>query len=295
MPHLIRDAGAPQLNLVTTIAEARGLLDQARLERRSVGLVPTMGYLHDGHRSLMARSVAENDVTLATIFVNPLQFGAGEDLSTYPRDLEADLAMCEAERVSVVLVPSVDEMYPLEPITTVRVAQLSAPMEGAVRPTHFAGVATVVAKLFNIAGPCRAYFGEKDYQQLAVIRRMAIDLSIPVEVVGCPIIREEDGVAMSSRNTYLSNEERDAATVLYRSLRAAVRAIEAGERDPEVVRSLVAGMLSDTAHVGDPDYVEVVDATSLEPLGHISGDVRILVAARVGKPRLLDNIGVSVS
>jgi pantoate--beta-alanine ligase len=282
------------LNLVTTISEARALLDAARRQGRSVGLVPTMGYLHAGHRSLIDRSVADNDVTMVTIFVNPLQFAANEDLATYPRDLDADLALCAQADVSIVLAPTVKEMYPLEPITTVQVAQLSQHMEGATRPTHFAGVATVVSKLFNIAGPCRAYFGEKDYQQLAIIRRMVIDLSFPVEVIGCPIIREENGVAMSSRNAYLSPEERSAAAVLHRSLRAAVRAIEQGQRDPEVVRALVLAMIGDAELVSEPDYVEIVDAASLEPLDVIGGDVRIILAARVGKPRLLDNIGVSV-
>lgn len=282
------------MNLVTTISEARALLDAARRQGRSVGLVPTMGYLHTGHRSLIERSVADNDVTMVTIFVNPLQFAADEDLATYPRDLDADLALCAQAGVSIVLAPTVHEMYPLEPITTVQVAQLSAHMEGAKRPTHFAGVATVVSKLFNIAGPCRAYFGEKDYQQLAIIRRMVLDLSFPVDVVGCPIIREDNGVAMSSRNAYLSPEERSAAAVLNRSLRAAVRAIEDGQRDPEAVRALVLAMIGDTELVSEPDYVEIVDADSLEPLDVISGDVRIILAARVGKPRLLDNIGVSV-
>src|SRR5581483_7373625 len=179
-----------------------------------------MGYLHEGHRSLMAQSVGERDVTLVTIFVNPLQFGANEDLASYPRDLDRDLVMCDAAGVDVVLHPSVEEMYPYgtPTLTTVTVAGVSAAMEGASRPTHFAGVATVVAKLFNIAGPCRAYFGEKDWQQLAVIRRMAADLSFPVEVVGCPTVREPDGLAMSSRNVYLTPEERAAAPVLHWAL-----------------------------------------------------------------------------
>jgi pantoate--beta-alanine ligase len=282
------------MELVSTIAEARARLDAARMARRSVGLVPTMGYLHSGHMSLVERSVSDNDFTFVTIFVNPLQFAASEDLSTYPRDLDSDLAQCRAAGVDLVLAPGVDEMYPEEPLAKVTVAQISASMEGAKRPSHFAGVATVVSKLFNISGPCRAYFGEKDYQQLAVIRRMVLDLSIPVDVVGCPIVREDNGLAMSSRNSYLSSEEREAATVLNRSLRAAVVAIEGGQRDVEAVRSMISRMIADTDLVNPPDYVEIVDAESLEPLGVIEGTVRIILAVRVGKPRLLDNVGVRV-
>jgi pantoate--beta-alanine ligase len=281
------------MELVSTIAEARARLDAARMASRSVGLVPTMGYLHSGHMSLVERSVSDNDFTFVTIFVNPLQFAASEDLSTYPRDLDSDLAQCRAAGVDLVLAPGVDEMYPEEPLTKVTVAQISTAMEGAKRPSHFAGVATVVSKLFNISGPCRAYFGEKDYQQLAVIRRMVRDLSIPVDVVGCPIVREDNGLAMSSRNSYLSSEEREAASVLNRSLRAAVTAIEGGQRDVEAIRSMISGMITDTELVNPPDYVEIVDAESLEPLGVIEGTVRIILAVRVGKPRLLDNVGVS--
>jgi pantoate--beta-alanine ligase len=281
------------MELVSTIAEARARLDAARMASRSVGLVPTMGYLHSGHMSLVERSVSDNDFTFVTIFVNPLQFAASEDLSTYPRDLDSDLAQCRAAGVDLVLAPGVDEMYPEEPLTKVTVAQISTAMEGAKRPSHFAGVATVVSKLFNISGPCRAYFGEKDYQQLAVIRRMVRDLSIPVDVVGCPTVREDNGLAMSSRNSYLTSEEREAASVLNRSLTAAVTAIEGGQRDVEAIRSMISGMITDTELVNTPDYVEIVDAESLEPLGVIEGTVRIILAVRVGKPRLLDNVGVS--
>jgi len=281
------------MEFVSTIAEARARLAAARMASRSVGLVPTMGYLHSGHMSLVERSVSDNDFTFVTIFVNPLQFAASEDLTTYPRDLDADLAQCRAAGVDLVLAPGVDEMYPEEPLTKVTVAQISTAMEGVKRPSHFAGVATVVSKLFNISGPCRAYFGEKDYQQLAVIRRMVRDLSIPVDVVGCPIVREDNGLAMSSRNSYLTSEEREAASVLNRSLRAAVTAIEGGQRDVEAIRSMISGMITDTDLVNPPDYVEIVDAESLEPLGVIEGTVRIILAVRVGKPRLLDNVSVS--
>jgi pantoate--beta-alanine ligase len=283
------------VKVVTTIAEARDLLDSARRERRTVGLVPTMGYLHAGHRSLMERSVGERDATLVTIFVNPLQFGAGEDLSSYPRDFERDAAMCEAAGVDVVLLPSVEEMYPqgTPTLTTVTVAAVSAPMEGAARPTHFAGVATVVAKLFAIAGPCRAYFGEKDWQQLAVVRRMAADLSFPVEVVGCPTLREPDGLAMSSRNVYLTAEERAAAPVLHRALLAGVEAIDRGERDPAAVRAVMATVVA-AEPLAQLEYAEVVDAATLQEIDPLAGNLRLLAAARFGRGRLIDNEGATI-
>jgi pantoate--beta-alanine ligase len=257
-------------------------------------MVPTMGFLHDGHASLIRAAAADCDVVLTTIFVNPLQFAADEDLSDYPRDLDRDLATCEAAGATIVLAPSIDEMYPQPIVTTVTVDELSRGMEGAERPTHFAGVATVVAKLFHIGGRCRAYFGEKDYQQLAIVRRMAADLSFPVEVIGCPIVREGNGLAMSSRNTYLSPEEFDAAAVLQRSLRSAVALAESGERDAAAVRRHIVDMIAVEPLVAEPDYVAIVDAATLEPLDRLSGDVRIILAAQVGRPRLLDNIGVSL-
>jgi pantoate--beta-alanine ligase len=185
---------------VVTIAELRALLDEARAAGRTVGFVPTMGYLHDGHASLMRAARGETDVVVASVFVNPLQFGAGEDLDAYPRDLDRDTSLAADAGVDLTFVPPVDEMYPRPVLTTVSVAEVSAPLEGERRPTHFAGVATVVAKLFAIVGPCRAYFGAKDFQQVAVVRRMAADLSMPVEVVACPTVRERDGLALSSRN-----------------------------------------------------------------------------------------------
>lgn len=282
------------IKLVHTIAEARAELDAVRHAGGTVGLVPTMGFLHDGHKSLMLRSVADNDATLVTIFVNPLQFAPDEDLEAYPRSLDADVALCESAGVAVVLAPTVDEMYPIQPVvTTVTVDGVSAPLEGESRPTHFAGVATVVSKLFNIGGVCRAYFGEKDWQQLAVIRRMAIDLSFPVEVVGCPIIREPNGLAMSSRNVYLTDAEREAAGVLNRSLRAGIDAINAGERDPAAVQALIRELISGEPLVADPDYVAVVDAATLQSINPLAGDVRLLLAAQVGKARLIDNIGTT--
>jgi len=284
------------VEVLTSIVDTRSFLDAARARGQGVGLVPTMGYLHDGHRTLMDRSVAERDVTLVTIFVNPLQFGANEDLATYPRDFDRDAAMCEAAGVDVVLHPSVEEMYPLgtPTLTSVAVADISTPMEGASRPTHFAGVATVVAKLFNIAGPCHAYFGEKDWQQLAVIRRMAADLSFPVEVVGCPTIREPDGLAMSSRNAYLTPDERAAAPVVHWALVAGAAAIAAGERSAAAVRGLVADLIS-AEPLAALDYAEVVDADTLQEVDPLTGKLRLLAAVRFGRARLIDNEGATTA
>ncbi|MEJ5254596.1 MAG: pantoate--beta-alanine ligase [Acidimicrobiales bacterium] len=276
-----------------TIASFRRSLDEHRRTGRTVGFVPTMGYLHDGHLSLMRRSLADCDVTVVSIFVNPLQFAASEDLSTYPRDLDRDLAACRATGVDVVFAPSTEEMYPEEMLTSVSVAELSTPMEGVARPTHFTGVATVVTKLFNIVGPCRAYFGEKDYQQLVIVRKMVRDLDHPVTVVGCPIVREPDGLAMSSRNVYLSDRERAAAPVLYRALQAGAAAVLAGERSAAAVRELMAGIV-EAEPLADLDYAEVVDAASLRPVDPLAGSLRLLVAARLGGTRLLDNLGVEI-
>jgi len=277
---------------VTTIAAARAELDAARAAGRTVGFVPTMGYLHDGHASLMRQARGETDLVVASIFVNPLQFGAGEDLDAYPRDLDRDTALSAAAGVDLLFTPTAGEMYPTPVLTTVHVAQVSAPLEGASRPTHFAGVATVVAKLFSIVGPCRAYFGAKDFQQVAVVRRMVHDLSMSVEVVACPTRREADGLAMSSRNVYLSADERTAAPVLYRALRAGAAAIGAGERDPAAVRSLMAQIIEAEPLAG-LDYTAVVDADSFTVPEPLAGNLRLLAAVRFGRARLIDNVGVT--
>jgi len=282
----------PEVQVHETIASFRSVLDAGRAAGATVGFVPTMGYLHDGHASLMRAAAADCDVAVASIFVNPLQFAAGEDLSTYPRDLPHDLALAEASGVAHVLHPSVDEMYPGGPVlTTVSVAEITERFEGAARPTHFAGVATVVAKLLSIVGPCRAYFGEKDFQQLAVVRRMTADLSMPVAVVGCPIVREPDGLAMSSRNVYLSPEQRAAAPVLHRSLLAAAALAEAGERSAGVVEAVVADAVAAEPEA-ELDYASLVDASTLAPAVTVGGHQRLLVAARFGRTRLLDNLAV---
>ena len=259
-----------------TIDGFRKALDAERVAGRTVGLVPTMGYLHDGHASLMRRAAAECDVVAATIFVNPLQFSATEDLSAYPRDLEGDTDLAGAAGVSHLFTPSEREMYPSGRdgvLTTVHVSGPSEGLEGASRPTHFDGVATVVTKLFAIAGACRAYFGEKDWQQLLVVRQLVHDLSLPIEVVGCPIVREDDGLAMSSRNVYLSPEQRRAASVLHRA------------------------MLAGRDHPADPEAAmrRVVASEPLAALDYAAvREGRLLIAARFGTTRLIDNLELNV-
>jgi len=254
-----------------------------------VGLVPTMGYLHDGHASLMRRAAAECDVVVASVFVNPLQFGRDEDLAAYPRDLDHDAAVAAESGVAYLFAPETAEMYPGPVLTTVHVDEVGEVLEGEARPGHFPGVATVVAKLFAVAGPCRAYFGEKDYQQLVVIRRMAGDLSFRVEVVGCPTVREPDGLALSSRNVYLSPAERAAAPVLYQALETGRAAIDAGERDPALVGAAMEGVVL-AERLARLDYAVAVDAVDLHAPEWLEGDVRLLVAARLGPARLIDNV-----
>jgi pantoate--beta-alanine ligase len=279
--------------VVERIAELRDHCDAARRDDQTVGLVPTMGYLHEGHLSLIRAARANHDLVVTTIFVNPLQFGPNEDLGGYPRDLAADTAAATAEGVDVLFVPSVPEMYPEPTLTTVHVAGLTEGLCGAARPTHFDGVTTVVAKLFSIVGPCTAYFGRKDFQQIAVVRRMVADLDLPVEVVGCPLVREPDGVAMSSRNAYLSREERTRATGIFASLRCGAAAVEQGERDPRRVRSLVE---AEGTRLGvEFEYVEVRRTTDLAPLETLDGGVVIAVAAPVGDARLIDNVTMQIA
>ena len=283
---------------IDTIAGLRASLDAARAEGRSVGFVPTMGYLHEGHVSLMRAARRDTDVVVSSVFVNPLQFAANEDLDDYPRDLERDSELATAAGVDVLFVPSTTEMYPHgHPIaTTVTVTGASEGFEGASRPSHFAGVATVVAKLFSIVGPCAAYFGEKDFQQLSVVRRMVADLSMPVEVVGCETVREPDGLAMSSRNAYLTEAQRAAAPVVSRALRTAADAIRAGETDPSAVRRVMADIVAaDTGPETDSelDYADVVDAVSFATPDPLAGDLRLLIAVRFASTRLIDNVGVT--
>jgi pantoate--beta-alanine ligase len=279
------------MSVERTIDGLRFTVGTARREYRRIGFVPTMGALHDGHLSLIANARDGADLVVVSIFVNPLQFGAGEDLSSYPRPFEHDVELAHGAGADVIFAPSVEEMYPRWPMaTSVSVTGVSAPMEGARRPGHFDGVATVVAKLLSIVGPCRAFLGEKDWQQLAVIRRMVADLSLHAEIVGCPTVREADGLAMSSRNAYLTADERIGAPVLFRALTEACAAIEAGERDAAAVRRLLADRIAPVAPLA---YGEVVDAATLERVDPLAGELRICVAARFGRANLIDNVGVT--
>jgi pantoate--beta-alanine ligase len=280
------------------VVTTRAALDEWLADRRaggaSVGLVPTMGALHAGHLSLIRRAKADNDAVVTSVYVNPLQFGAGEDLSAYPRDLDRDRGLAGEAGTDVVFAPSVDEMWPEPSQTTVHVEGVSAPLEGRSRPGHFDGVATIVAKLFGLVGLCTAYFGEKDFQQLAVIKRFVQDLSLPVHVVGCPVVRDPDGLALSSRNAYLTDEERELAPRLYWALLAGRRVIEDERRtDPDAVVEAMTASLAEVPRF-TLDYAAVVDPHDLVPPDTLTGDVRLLVAARLGRARLIDNIPATV-
>jgi len=272
------------VRVVQTVAALRAGLPELA---RPLGVVPTMGYLHEGHVSLIRRARAECAATIVTLFVNPAQFGPNEDMARYPRDFERDRALCRAESVDVLFAPGDEEVYRPGFATRVDVEGLSGRWEGEHRPGHFAGVATVVAKLFLMTGADRAYFGEKDYQQLQVVRRLARDLDIPIEVVGCPTVREADGLALSSRNVYLTSEQRPRAGALSRGLRAAQAAHAAGERSGERLEALILGELRQAGL--SVDYAAVVDADTLEPLARVEVTARALVAARLGTVRLIDN------
>lgn len=273
--------------VVQDVPALRGALLPARTDGQCIGLVPTMGALHEGHLSLVRRARAECDVVVVSVFVNPLQFGAGEDFDTYPRDLEADVRRL-GRQAEVVFAPQPAQFTPPGARTTVHVADLTERLEGATRPGHFDGVATIVTKLFNAVAPRRAYFGEKDFQQLAVIRQLVRDLDIPVEIRACPIVREDDGLALSSRNAYLSGQGREAAASLSRGLFSAARAWDG---DVAAARRRVQEAILAAGSDVRADYVEVVDPATLEPLeGVVRTPARLLVAAHVGTTRLIDNI-----
>jgi len=286
------------MRTTTTVAELREVCDAARAQGRTVGFVPTMGYFHDGHRSLMRAARADNDLVVVSLFVNPTQFSPTEDLSAYPRDLDGDAAQAAAEGVDLLFVPRVDEVYPGDERTTVHVGGITEVLCGASRPGHFDGVTTVVTKLFSMVGPCRAYFGRKDAQQLAVVRRMTRDLNLPVEVVGCPLVRETDGLAMSSRNAYLTADDRVAALVLSRSLFVLGEAVQRGERDCTRLHALLTDALAAEPQVRI-DYAAIVDAASLEAVERLdradSSETLVALAAFVGRARLIDNVTISVS
>lgn len=260
---------------------------ELRSQGKTIGFVPTMGYFHEGHLSLMRRARQECDVVVVSIYVNPLQFGPREDFNRYPRDLQRDLKMAEEVGVDIVFAPKDEDMYPEGYQTFVEVTELTRSLEGFYRPGHFRGVTTVVAKLFNIVLPHKAYFGEKDFQQLRVVQRMVRDLNFPVEIVPCPTVRETDGLAMSSRNTYLKPEERKAATVLYRALKAADELFKSGERNAAKLKAKVWEVLASES-LARPQYVEIVDAQTLEPIFTVDRPAVILLAAFVGQARLID-------
>ena len=276
--------------MIRTIAATRAACERARAEGRTVGFVPTMGAFHQGHRSLLRRARGERDLVVVSIFVNPLQFGDPADLEAYPRDEAADLEVARAEEVDLVFAPSVDEMFPNgEPELTVDPGPLGERLEGASRPGHFRGVATVVAKLFDTVGPCTAYFGEKDAQQVAVIRGMVRDRSLPVGVRVCPVVRALDGLALSSRNRLLSPDEREAATCLFLALSEVAELARAGERETGRLVAAMAREIGATplAHI---DYVAVVDEQTFDEVRTIAGPARALVAARFGRVRLIDTL-----
>ena len=272
-----------------TISELRVHLDKIRRAGQRVALVPTMGAIHEGHRSLMRAARADCDEVVVTIFVNPTQFGPGEDHEQYPRPMDRDFSACRQERVDTVFVPSVSEVYPAGDVTTVSVARLTDVLCGPTRPGHFDGVTTVVAKLLNIVAPDSAYFGQKDAQQAVVIRRMVRDLNLDVEIVTAPTVREADGLALSSRNAHLSPEERRDARVLFRSLESARERLRTGERETsKIIEAMKAEIEAKPA--ARIDYAAIVDAKTLEPVTHVEGQVLVALAVWIGNTRLIDNV-----
>ena len=276
------------MTVVKTIQEVRDIVAAWRKEGLSVGLVPTMGYLHEGHKSLVCKSAEQNDRTVVSVFVNPIQFGPTEDLERYPRDLEHDKKVVEEAGGNLIFNPEPSEMYPQHFTSFIDTTETTELLCGAVRPVHFRGVCTVVGKLFNIVMPDRAYFGQKDAQQLATIRRFVRDLNFNIQIVACPIVREADGLAMSSRNTYLNPEERKAALVLSQSLKLAQKAIDEGEKDAAKVISIITDNIA-SEPLARVDYVEAVDFQNIQRVGKIEGEVLIAIAVYIGKTRLIDN------
>lgn len=281
------------MKVLKTINEVRNVVKEWRKEGYSIGLVPTMGFLHEGHKSLIVRAAKENDKVIVSDFVNPIQFGPTEDLASYPRDLSRDSELCESAGADYILNPEPSEMYFEDFCTHVDMDGLTKGLCGKTRPIHFSGVCTVVSKLFNIVTPDRAYFGQKDAQQLAIIKRMVRDLSFGIEIVGCPIIREEDGLAKSSRNTYLSVEERKAATILSKSLKVGKELLEQGERDSKKVIEAISNNINKEA-LAKIDYVDIVDSISMEEVSKIEKSVLVAMAVYIGKTRLIDNFTYEV-
>ena len=275
------------MKIVETIEELRKQVKEWKKQGLSVGLVPTMGYLHEGHQSLMEAAGKENDKVVVSIFVNPMQFGPAEDLAEYPRDLDHDAKVCEKAGVDLIFHPEPEEMYAPDFCSFVDMTGLTEGLCGKTRPIHFRGVCTVVNKLFNIVQPDRAYFGQKDGQQLAVVRRMVRDLNMDIEIIGCPIVREEDGLAKSSRNTYLSQEERKAALILSKTIRLGEEMAKTEKDAQKVIEAMKKNI--ETEPLAKIDYVEAVDAVSMEPVKTLDGECMLAMAVYIGKTRLIDN------
>ncbi len=274
------------MEIITTIEDIRRIVKQWKNQGYSIGFVPTMGYLHDGHAALIDQARKDNDKVIVSIFVNPTQFGENEDLNSYPRDINRDKSLCEAHKADIIFAPAPDEMYH-DRKAFVNIVELSDTLCGISRPIHFKGVCTVVAKLFNIIQPTNAYFGEKDAQQLAIIRKMVYDLNFPVHIIGVPIVRESDGLAKSSRNTYLSKEERKAATILYKAIQKGKQTIQRGASADSIINTMTE--IINTEPLAKIDYISVVDANTMQPVHEITDPVLVAMAVYIGSTRLIDN------
>ena len=274
------------MEIITTIENIRSIVNHWKDKGYSIGFVPTMGYLHDGHAALIDQARKDNDKVIVSIFVNPTQFGENEDLNSYPRDINRDKSLCEAHKADIIFSPTSDEMYH-DRKAFVNIVELSDTLCGISRPIHFKGVCTVVAKLFNIIQPTNAYFGEKDAQQLAIIRKMVYDLNFPVNIIGVPIVRESDGLAKSSRNTYLSKEERKVATILYKAIQMGKQTIKHGASADSIINTMTE--IINTEPLAKIDYVSVVDANTMQPVHEITSPVLVAMAVYIGSTRLIDN------
>ena len=274
------------MEIITTIENIRSIVNHWKDKGYSIGFVPTMGYLHDGHAALIDQARKDNDKVIVSIFVNPTQFGENEDLNSYPRDINRDKSLCEDHKADIIFSPTSDEMYH-DRKAFVNIVELSDTLCGISRPIHFKGVCTVVAKLFNIIQPTNAYFGEKDAQQLAIIRKMVYDLNFPVNIIGVPIVRESDGLAKSSRNTYLSKEERKAATILYKAVQMGKQTIKRGASADSIINTMTE--IINTEPLAKIDYVSVVDANTMQPVHEITSPVLVAMAVYIGSTRLIDN------
>ena len=274
------------MKIITTIENIRSIVNHWKDKGYSIGFVPTMGYLHDGHAALIDQARKDNDKVIVSIFVNPTQFGENEDLNSYPRDINRDKSLCEAHKGDIIFSPTSDEMYH-DRKAFVNIVELSDTLCGISRPIHFKGVCTVVTKLFNIIQPTNAYFGEKDAQQLAIIRKMVFDLNFPVNIIGVPIVRESDGLAKSSRNTYLSSEERKAATILYKAIQEGKECINRGASADSIINAMTN--IVNTEPLAKIDYISVVDANTMQPVHEITSPVLVAMAVYIGSTRLIDN------